>query len=137
MVVERGESESDAADGSLTHHAPSAGLETALTRGFLFCDLRGYTAFVEQRGDQAGAELLTEYRKVVREAIAKTGGGEIRTEGDSFYIVFPSASAAVRCGLAIVDGATSANVEESNRSIRVGVGIHAGESVERGSSALP
>ena len=27
------------------------------TKGFLFCDLRGYTAFIERRGDQAAAEL--------------------------------------------------------------------------------
>ncbi|MEP6468661.1 MAG: adenylate/guanylate cyclase domain-containing protein [Chloroflexota bacterium] len=104
--------------------------ETALTRGFLFCDLRGYTAFVEERGDRAAVELLAAFRTIVREAIAATRGGEVRTEGDSFYVVFPSASAAVRCGLAITDAAASTNAEQPDRLIRVGVGIHAGESIE-------
>jgi hypothetical protein len=75
---------------------------TSRTRGFLFCDLRGYTAFVEAHGDRAAAELLERYRAIVRTAVARAAGAEIRTEGDGFYIVFPSASPAVRCGLEIV-----------------------------------
>lgn len=96
-----------------------------ITRGFLFADLRGYTDFVEQRGAAAAAELLTQYRALAREAIGRFGGAEIKTEGDSFYVVFDSVSSAVRCGLAIV---TSAQAEAE--PIRVGVGIHAGETIE-------
>ena len=69
--------------------------------------------------------LLTQYRALAREAIGQFGGAEIKTEGDSFYVVFDSVSSAVRCGLAIVAGAQGADEE-----IRVGVGIHAGETVE-------
>ncbi len=106
--------------------------QSGTTRGFLFCDLRDYTAFAETNGDRAAADLLTAYRVLVREALASTGGGEIRTEGDSFYVVFSSLSAAVRCGLAIVETAARSSSEEPARPIRVGVGIHAGESVEDG-----
>ena len=70
----------------------------AQTRGFLFSDLRGYSAYTERDGDRGARELLTRYRRVVREAIATFGGAEIRTEGDSFYIVFDSVSAAVEAG---------------------------------------
>jgi class 3 adenylate cyclase len=101
-----------------------------LTRGFLFADLRGYTAFVEARGDAAAAALLEVYRRLVRDVVRRFGGAEIKTEGDSFYVVFPSASDAVRCGLAITAAAASASAEHPDRSIRVGVGIHAGESTE-------
>ncbi len=97
-----------------------------ITRGFLFADLRGYTAFVEQRGAAAAAELLTRYRALAREAIGRFGGAEIKTEGDSFYVVFDSVSSAVRCGLAIVADAQGA----ADEAIRVGVGIHAGETIE-------
>ena len=104
----------------------------ALTRGFLFSDLRDYTAFVEGHGDQAAAELLGDYRAIVRDALGATGGGEVRTEGDSFYIVFSSVGAAVRCGLAIVAEAARASAARPERPIRVGVGVHAGESVAEG-----
>jgi len=97
------------------------------TNGFLFCDLRGYTAFVERRGDQAAAELLAAYRSLVRVAIADHAGAEIKTEGDSVYVVFPAASAAVEAGLEIVAAAAEASSRET--AIRVGVGIHAGETV--------
>ena len=98
---------------------------STITRGFLFADLRGYTDFVEQRGAAAAAELLTRYRALAREAIGRFGGAEIKTEGDSFYVVFDSVSSAVRCGLAI----TAAALAEEE-PIRVGVGIHAGETIE-------
>ncbi len=104
----------------------SVGQETTITRGFLFADLRGYTDFVEQRGAAAAAALLTQYRALVREAIAQFGGAEIKTEGDSFYVVFDSVSSAVRCGLAITTAARAA----ADEPIRVGVGIHAGETIE-------
>ncbi len=97
------------------------------TNGFLFCDLRGYTAFVEARGDQAAADLLATYRALVRAAIATHAGAEIKTEGDSVYVVFPAASAAVEAGLEIVAAAAEASTRDA--PIRVGVGVHAGETV--------
>jgi len=99
------------------------------TRGFLFADLRGYTTFVEQRGAAAAAALLERYRTIVRTEIARFAGAEIRTEGDSFYVVFASVTAAVRAGMAITQAAASANAEAGD-AIRVGVGVHAGETVE-------
>jgi class 3 adenylate cyclase len=36
----------------------SGGERTSQTRGFVFADLRGYTAFTERHGDQAARELL-------------------------------------------------------------------------------
>jgi class 3 adenylate cyclase len=61
------------------------------TNGFLFADLRDYTRYVESHGDRAAAALLDAYRELVRAAVAEFGGAEIKTEGDSFYVVFPSA----------------------------------------------
>lgn len=92
------------------------------TRGFLFADLRGYTAFVEAHGDAAARELLRRYRALVRGEIASFDGSEIRTEGDSFYVVFSSVADAVAAGLAIRDAAGG-----GDDPIRVGIGIHAGE----------
>ena len=99
--------------------------------GFLFADLRGYTADAESRGDDWAAELLDRYRATVREILAELDGAEIRTEGDSFYVVFGSASQAVAAGLEIVARCAAATAADPERPIRVGVGIHAGEAAER------
>ncbi|MDQ2934553.1 MAG: adenylate/guanylate cyclase domain-containing protein, partial [Chloroflexota bacterium] len=106
---------------------PAAG---SLTRGFLFADLRGYTSFVETHGAASAVDLLARFRFIVREQIDRFDGAEIRTEGDSFYVVFGSVSDAVRGGLAITDAARLASPEPSDERIRVGIGIHAGETVE-------
>jgi class 3 adenylate cyclase len=102
-----------------------------MTHGFLFADLRGYTAYAEARGDAAAADLLDRYRILVRAVLSDLGGAEIKTEGDSLYVVFPSASRAVAAGLAIVVRAAEANAIDPAQPIQVGVGIHAGEAEER------
>lgn len=67
------------------------------TLTFLFADLRDYTAFVERHGDVAATTLIADYRRLVRGEVAKAKGAEVKTEGDSFYVVFEAASDAVRC----------------------------------------
>jgi class 3 adenylate cyclase len=97
------------------------------THGFLFADLRGYAQLVDTRGALEASHVLERYRAIVREVVARDGGAEIKTEGDSFYLVLPSASAALRCGLDIL--AACARPADGGEAIAVGVGIHAGESV--------
>jgi class 3 adenylate cyclase len=120
VTEQRADAATEAARGEV---APAA------TRGFLFADLRGYTAFVEANGDRAAAELLMRYRDLVRALVAATRGAEVKTEGDSFYVVFETVSAAIRCGLAILEAAGSPAAGPLG-PIGVGVGVHAGETLE-------
>jgi len=100
----------------------------SVARGFLFADLRNYSAWVESHGDHAAVGLLREYRGLVRQAVAEFAGAEIKTEGDSFYVVFGSPSAAVNCGLRILVGAAESQAAAGG-PIPVGIGVHAGETV--------
>jgi class 3 adenylate cyclase len=97
------------------------------TRGFLFSDLRGYTHLVDTRGAVEASHLLGRYRAIVREVVTHHGGAEIKTEGDSFYVVLPSASSALRCGLDILSACKEP--ADGGEAIGLGIGIHAGESV--------
>ncbi len=92
-------------------------------RTFLFSDLRGYTAHVDRGGDAAAGRLLRTYRSLVRRAVAREEGAEVKTEGDSFYVVFPSSASAVRCAVAIQRAA----VRYRRDALAIGIGIHAGE----------
>src|ERR687898_868185 len=87
----------------------ATGAPASTYRCFLFADLRGYTSFIERAGNAAGVALLEEYLAITRAAVAEHHGAEIKVEGDGFHAVFPSASSAVVCGLAIVDAAERAN----------------------------
>jgi class 3 adenylate cyclase len=99
----------------------------AQLRGLLFADLRGYTAFSDREGDARAAALVGRYRETVRAVLARSSGAEVRTEGDSFYVVFPSSSAAIRAGLAIVAAADAATAADPSLPLRPGIGVHAGE----------
>ncbi|HEY8731176.1 MAG TPA: AAA family ATPase [Candidatus Limnocylindria bacterium] len=99
------------------------------TRTFLFSDLRDYTRFVESHGDAAAATLIADYRRIVRAEIAKHEGAEVKTEGDSFYVVFTTTGAAVSCAAAVLRAAERYSRERLDRPLRIGIGIHAGEPV--------
>ena len=104
--------------------------QPATVRTFLFSDLRDFTVFVETHGDRATAELLRAYRRIVRAEVATHAGAEIKTEGDSFYVVFESTGAAVRCSVGIVRRIRRHNELHRDRPIQVGIGINTGEAVE-------
>jgi class 3 adenylate cyclase len=99
--------------------------QRTVPRAFLFADLRGYTAFVERAGDAAARRLLQGYRGLVRRQVTRERGAEIKTEGDSFYVVFRSCAAAVRCAMSIQQAATRRRKDP----FQIGIGIHAGESL--------
>jgi len=101
-----------------------------VTRIFLFTDLREYTRFVETHGDVAATRLLRDYRTIVRREVARTRGAEIKTEGDSFYIVFEAAVPALDCAIAILDQVNAHNLRQPARRLEVGAGLHAGDAVE-------
>ena len=103
---------------------------TTTTRAFFFSDLRDYTSFVEAKGDAAAARLLREYRTLVRREVARHEGAEVKTEGDSFYVVFDRPSAALECAVAILRAAEIQNGKDPTAPLRIGVGLHAGETVE-------
>jgi class 3 adenylate cyclase len=99
-------------------------------RGHLFADLRGSTAFTEREGNAAGAELVRRFRQMVRDEVANHQGAEVKTEGDAVYVVFPSASTAVMCGLALIDCAAELTAQDPKLPMHIGVGVHAGEAIE-------
>ena len=105
----------------------SSASSKAQTRAFLFADLRGYSAYTDRHGDDAARLLIRRFRELVRSEIDAHDGAEIRTEGDSFYVVFDSISDAVLAGLSIQDAARSAASEPDSVPLRIGIGIHAGE----------
>jgi class 3 adenylate cyclase/tetratricopeptide (TPR) repeat protein len=98
-------------------------------RAFLFSDLRDYTSYVEAKGDAAAARLLREYRTLVRREVARHAGAEVKTEGDSFYVVFDGASSALECAVSILRAAHAQNLRDPSVPLRIGVGLHAGETV--------
>jgi class 3 adenylate cyclase len=62
----------------------------------LFSDIEGSTRLLDRLGGRY-EDLLKEHHRVLREAIAASGGREVDTAGDSFFVVFEGAADAVEC----------------------------------------
>lgn len=91
---------------------------------FLFTDIEGSTRLVQEQG--AGFQTLLEtHSELIRGAIAETGGVEIRTEGDSFFVAFASAPDAVRAAV-LAQQALAAHRWRSGAEVRVRMGLHTG-----------
>jgi predicted ATPase len=86
---------------------------------FLFTDVEGSTRLLHGLGAEAYAEALAEHRRVVREACAEQGGVEVDTQGDAFFVAFPSARGALEAARRINEGLDSG-------PIRLRMGLHTG-----------
>src|SRR5919109_2212082 len=86
---------------------------------FLFTDVEGSTRLLEELGADRYAEALTDHRRALREAFGRHGGVEVDTQGDAFFVAFPTADGA----LAAAEDAQSA----LPGPIRVRMGVHTGE----------
>ncbi len=62
---------------------------------FLFSDVQGSTKLLHELGPDGYGRLLMEHRTVLRAAFAANGGVEVDTQGDAFFVAFPSAAGAI------------------------------------------
>src|SRR5690242_13450438 len=83
---------------------------------FLFTDIEGSTRLLHELGAERYAEALAEHRRVLREAVARHGGVEVDTQGDAFFVAFPTAGGAL----------AAAQEAQKALSIPVRMGIHTG-----------
>ena len=67
----------------------------------LFTDLVGSTELASALTLEAGGELRRGHFSTLRQAIAVSGGTEVKSLGDGLMVVFPVASAALACAVAM------------------------------------
>lgn len=84
----------------------------------LFTDIVGSTEKAVELGDEAWAGLLERHHSVVRAAIARSGGQEMDTSGDGFFVIFPDPARAIEAAIGI-----RAAVHELGLHVRIGVHV--------------
>jgi DNA-binding NarL/FixJ family response regulator/class 3 adenylate cyclase len=94
---------------------------------FLFTDLEGSTALVRKLGDDY-ARVLSDTRRLVREAVEQHDGYEVDCRADEFFIAFARAHDAVDAALATQRAFAEHDWPEGT-SVRIRMGLHTGEPV--------
>jgi predicted ATPase/class 3 adenylate cyclase len=94
-------------------HLPSG------TVTFLFTDIEGSTKLLHELGAEVYAGALAEHRRVIREACARQGGVEVDTQGDAFFVAFPTAPGALAAAREMTEALAPG-------PIRVRMGLHTG-----------
>ena len=86
---------------------------------FLFTDVEGSTRLLHELGAEGYAGALAEHRLVVRTAFAAHDGVEVDTQGDAFFVAFPTAPGALLAAGEMTDALLSG-------PIRIRIGLHTG-----------
>jgi predicted ATPase/class 3 adenylate cyclase len=89
------------------------------TLTFLFTDVEGSTKLLHELGAEGYAEALAEHRRILRQAFAAHGGVEVDTQGDAFFVAFPTAPGALAAARDALAGLSAG-------PIRVRMGVHTG-----------
>src|SRR5262245_41105184 len=107
-------------DPSLDLAAPARHDLPTGTVTFLFTDVEGSTDLLARLGGREYAERLDEHRRLLRTAFVDAGGREVDTQGDAFFVAFPSAAGAVEAG-------AQAQRALAGAELQARIGIHTGE----------
>jgi serine/threonine-protein kinase len=93
-------------------------------RTFLFADIRGYTSYTAEHGDEAAATLAAQFAEIVRQVVEEREGRLIQLRGDEALVVFESARQALRSAVEL-----QARIAADGLPRPAGVGLDAGEAV--------
>jgi predicted ATPase/class 3 adenylate cyclase len=100
------------------------------TVSFLFTDVEGSTRLWQEHPAEMTA-ALEHHDKIVREAISSNDGYVFSTAGDAFAAAFHTSTQAIDAAVSAQRALLEASWSDGVR-IRVRMGIHTGEAVERG-----
>jgi class 3 adenylate cyclase/tetratricopeptide (TPR) repeat protein len=87
----------------------------------LFTDVVGSTELSQRLSPDSADDVRRGHFSILRQALAETGGTEVKNLGDGLMVVFGSASAALACAVAMQQG-----VERDNRDREHVVGLRVG-----------
>ncbi len=98
-------------------------------RVVMFTDIAGSTALAGQLGDQRFHDVLKTHNAVIREALNRHAGTEVKHVGDGILASFVSVAQALGCAMAIQRAFAARNLNAEVQPIKVRVGLSAGEPV--------
>jgi len=124
-------SENEQGEGSSLRAAPEAAVPISGTVTIFFSDIRGFTDYTEEFGDEAASRIVHEQGTIIRSQTEAYGGVVVKTQGDSFMVAFSAARGAILCAIAIQRIVAQANRDQTGPRIAIGIGINTGEPIRQ------
>ncbi|HEV8626366.1 MAG TPA: AAA family ATPase [Acidimicrobiia bacterium] len=93
----------------------------------LFTDVVRSTELLQRLGDDAAEDLRRAHFALLRQAVSKAGGQEVKSLGDGLMVTFPSALQAVGCAVAMQRAIAGHNLADPGRALQIRIGLHLGE----------
>jgi DNA-binding NarL/FixJ family response regulator/class 3 adenylate cyclase len=101
-------------------------------RTFLIADIRGFTRFTAEHGDEAAARLATKFADIAAKAVEGRDGTLVEVRGDEALAVFDSARQALRAAVELQSIFHNETGTDPSVPLAVGIGLDAGEAVAVG-----
>ncbi|MEP7225583.1 MAG: adenylate/guanylate cyclase domain-containing protein, partial [Actinomycetota bacterium] len=98
-------------------------------RTFLIADVRGYTRYTHEHGDEEAAKLAERFAGLTRVGITRHGGELVELRGDEALGAFGSARDALRAAVELQRLFRTSTNGEPGLPLGVGIGLDAGEAV--------
>lgn len=95
---------------------------------FVFTDIEGSTRMARALGPRY-RDVLADHRRLLRECLRSERGAELLTEGDSFFVVFADAAAALRACVRAQRALAAHPWPSEQARPRVRMGVHTGYAV--------
>jgi class 3 adenylate cyclase len=114
--------------GGIVDHPPGDPYVETAFRAILFTDIEGSTSLTQRLGDARAMAMLRTHDDIVREALERRGGSEVKHTGDGLMAAFHSVVDAIASAVEIQQrlGAADGGIDAR---VRVRIGISAGEPV--------
>lgn len=119
-------------NAALGRHAPTQAVRPTLAAAilvFLIADIRGYTHFTREHGDEAAAQLTTRFADLASAAVEQWDGQLIEVRGDEVLAVFASARQAVRAAHDLQSRYVDEVHAHPELPAGIGIGLDLGEAV--------
>lgn len=100
-----------------------------MLRAFLICDIRGYSTFASQRGDEATSRLAQRFQSIATEVLLGHAGEIVNRRGDEVVAAFESPRQAVRAAVVFQQELLSATKDDPSFPLPAGIGMDFGEAV--------
>lgn len=96
----------------------------------LFTDMVDSTNMTQQRGDAAAQEIVRRHNLIVRNALSRFGGHEVKHTGDGIMASFLSADGAIDAMMQVQRQVAEHNARVPTQTLHLRIGLNAGEPIQ-------